>query len=123
MSKILLTGMSGVGKSAALEAMSSEDTLCIDLDDSPWMETESEPGERALYGALDAVIVMTAPLEVMRRRILCRQNPFGKRADEWQRIVQDKCQIEPLLKGNCTYVCDTDRPMAEVLADIRRFLD
>ena len=37
MTKILFTGMSGVGKSTILEHLRSEDAICIDLDYDNWM--------------------------------------------------------------------------------------
>lgn len=152
MKRILLTGMSGCGKSTVLAALSSNDTLCVDLDISEWMSVDSSTGERlirtesllkwmetqqcknlviavcesnqsALYPALDAVIVLTAPLDVMRRRILQRYNPFGKSDEEWQKIISDKATIEPLLMKNCSFVCDTDRPLDAVLQDIRQFME
>jgi len=147
-SRILLTGMSGTGKSTVLKALESDDTICVELDDgfwltgSPirirtnelldWMSRQSalniviagcEENQGEMYKSLDAVIVMTAPDEVMRKRILARPNPFGKSADEWEKILSDKREFEPLLKAHCTYVCDTNRPFDEVLEDIRRFIE
>lgn len=150
MSRILLTGMSGVGKSTVLRALSSPDTICVDLDESPWMVKDScerritvselvswiedqnarnvilagcESNQGELYPHLDDVIVLTAPLEVMRTRILERANPYGKSEDEWQQIEKDVLNVEPLLKEHCSYVYDTEKPLTEVLEEIRQFLD
>lgn len=152
MKKILLTGMSGTGKSTVLRLLRAGDTLTIDLDDSEWIETDPLTGERLfciqpllaymrahadknivlagceanqheLYGELDAVILMTAPLSVMKERVRRREdNPYGKRSSEWAEIVENKQTIEPLLARRCTYICDTDRPVEEVALDISRFL-
>ena len=152
MKRILLTGMSGTGKSTVLRLLRAEDTLTIDLDHTGWVETDRQTGERRfrvqpllaymrahadknivlagceanqheLYGELDAVILMTAPLSVMKERIGRREdNPYGKRDSEWDEIVENKATVEPLLARRCTCVCDTDRPVEEVAAEIRRFL-
>ena len=152
MKRILLTGMSGTGKSTALRHLRAEDTITIDLDDSEWIAADPLTGERRfltrpliehmrshpdkhvvlagcesnqweLYGELDAVILMTAPLSVMKERILRRDdNPYGKNSSEWARIVDDTATVEPLLALRCTCVCQTDRPIQEVVEDIRRFL-
>ena len=152
MRRILLTGMSGTGKSTVLRRLRAEDTLTVDLDESEWVATDPTTGERRfrieplvrfmrenddrhivlagcevnqgqLYDYLDAVILMTAPLRVMRERISARtDNPYGKSDDEWARIVADKEEIEPLLARRCTYICDTDRALEEVTRDIARFL-
>ena len=152
MSKILLTGMSGVGKSTVLKALCSPNTICVDLDESMWMVTDQDTGKRCiavpellswlkqqdaqnvvlagcesnqggLYPYLDSVIVMTAPLEVMRSRILERANPYGKSENEWRQIQEDVLNVEPLLKKRCSCVCNTDKPVAKVLDEIRLFLD
>ena len=152
MKRLLLTGMSGTGKSAVLQLLCAEDTITIDLDGSEWVEWNPMTGDRQfrilplleymrknagknivlagceanqgeLYDSLDAVILLTAPLSVMRERIERRKdNPYGKTSGEWAQIVDDKERIEPLLAGTCTYICRTDRPMEEVVRDIRRFM-
>ena len=152
MKRILLTGMSGTGKSTVLRMLRSDDTITNDLDNSEWIEKNPLTGERQfriqslleymwkhsdknivlagceanqveLYHSLDAVILMTAPLSVMEERIKRRKNnPFGKSDSEWAQIVADKENIEPLLANHCTYICHTDRPVHEVVIDISRFI-
>ena len=152
MKRILLTGMSGTGKSTVLRMLRDDHTVTIDLDNTEWVEIDPLTGVREfriqpllahmrqnsdkhivlagceanqyqLYNALDAVILMTAPLPVMRERIRQRkENPYGKSNSEWARIVADKEEIEPLLARHCTYICPTDRPLEDVVMDVKRFL-
>ena len=151
MKRMLLTGMSGVGKSTLARALRSERCLSVDLDEG-WMLLRSPDGERIidvprverlfdtcrnrhivlagtavnqgeLYGQLDEIIVLTAPLPVMRARIMRRtDNPFGKTQEEWAKIVRDKAEVEPLLLRGCTRVLQTDRPPAEVLRALNAML-
>ena len=147
--KILLTGMSGVGKSTLLRALKTPDNLTVDMDYDGWIKYSDAYGERAidtvrvlrlfeahpgreiilcgtainqgeLYAHLDRVIVLIAPLDVMHRRIMERtNNPFGKSRGEWARIVRDKAETEPLLLRGCSHVVDTSGTLEEALARIR----
>lgn len=150
--KVLLTGMSGVGKSALLRALKTPENLTVDLDYDGWIEYSEAYGERAidvervrgllkenpcreillagtainqgmLYPDLDGVIVLTAPLEVMRGRILLREdNPFGKSAEEWARIERDTAEVEPLLIRGASMVLDTSGTLEEAAARLREYL-
>lgn len=44
-----------------------------------------------------------------------RRNPFGKTAQERDRIVADTAEVEPLLRSSATVEIDTRRPLAEVV--------
>lgn len=144
--RILLTGMSGVGKSALLEQLRDGGTLCLDLDEEGWKTPEGlfrierilawmdahpdrnlvlagcEENQGALYPFLDAVLLLTAPPEVMRERIRTRKNPYGKRPEEWNRIAADKERFEPLIARGCTAVIDTGGSLDAAAEEIRRFL-
>ena len=152
MRRVLFTGMSGTGKSTLLAALHTDHNTVIDLDDG-WMVWDEATGERGidiervlrlfqsepnidyylagtaanqgkLFLHLTAVITLTAPVEVMRSRILARtSNPFGKRETEWAQILQDREEIEPLLIRSSHYVCDTNRPLEQVVADVLDFLE
>ena len=143
--RILLTGMSGVGKSTLLSCMQSDQVFCLDLDNSEWMQQNPLTGERMirtdallhylasrpepvillagcesnqreLYPDLDAVVLMTAPLDVMKERVRNRsENPYGKSEEEWEQIVRNKEEVEPLIARNCTHILDTDCSLAEAI--------
>lgn len=49
MKRILLTGMSGVGKSTILSLLRDKHTICIDLDETNFVEIDFETGERRIY--------------------------------------------------------------------------
>ena len=147
--RVLLTGMSGVGKSALLRALKTPDNLTIDMDYDGWIEYSEAYGERAidvervlrlfadqsdremilsgtainqgkLYPHLDRVIVLTAPLEVMRRRILARaDHSFGKSPQEWEQIMRDKEEVEPLLLRGCTHAIETADSIENTVMRIR----
>lgn len=149
--RILLTGMSGVGKSSLLRALKTPENLTVDLDDG-WIAYSEVYGERAidiarvrrllnenpgreillagtainqaeLVPELDGVVVLTAPLEVMRERILRRtDNPFGKSAEEWAQIERDTAEVEPLLIRSATMALDTSGTPEEAAARLREYL-
>ena len=48
MRRVLLTGMSGTGKSALTRALRAPDNLAVDLDEPGWMVFDPALGERAL---------------------------------------------------------------------------
>ncbi|MDO4719550.1 MAG: AAA family ATPase [Peptostreptococcaceae bacterium] len=152
MKRILLTGMSGVGKSTLLSRIRDDNTICLDLDETDYLEFDLKTGERRIcverlvsyldtvtdknlvlavceanqgqiYPLMDAVILLTAPLEVMKERINARQdNTFGKDEAEWRRIVNDKREIEPLLMKSADYVIQTDGKLEEVLEKVERIM-
>lgn len=151
--KVLLTGMSGTGKSTLLRVLETPENLTVDLDYDGWIAYSETHGERAidiarvrrllnenpereillagtainqgeLYPDLDSVIVLTAPVEMMRERILRRtDNPFGKSAEEWAQIMRDTEEIQPLLIRGADMVLDTSGTPEETAARIRAYLD
>jgi len=134
---ILLTGMSGTGKSTVLLELAFRGWSTIDTDLPEWVEiaddTSAWPGERiwregnmqrlldaprasplAVAGTVrnqgkfserfDAVILLSAPLEVMLERTRLRTtNPFGRSAEDQTAIARDFDTVEPLLRAAATH--------------------
>ena len=73
------------------------------------------PNQGAYYDRFDAVVLLSAPLEVLLERVRTREtNDFGKSDAERARIVADHAAVEPLLRAGATAEIDTRRPLHEV---------
>lgn len=147
MRTILLTGMSGVGKSAVLQRLATEGILCVDLDDGWTIETAGErlidldaawqfmrshsskpivlAGCAVNQGKLgaDCTVLLTASTGTMKARIAFRENPFGKAEASWRKILADKEEVEPLLRARCDLVIDTEQPLEETVRTVRALLE
>ena len=65
------------------------------------------------YDRFDAVVLLSAPADVMLERIDARtDNPFGKSAEERAQVLADLAEVEPLLRAGCTHELDASRPLA-----------
>jgi dephospho-CoA kinase len=147
---ILLTGMSGAGKSAALAALAPRGFDVADTDEPGWSEWSSADGgmvwdeprvaglldglrsrplvvsgcvsnQGRFYDRFDAVVLLSAPAEVLLGRIAGRTtNDFGKSDEERERILRDLAEVEPLLRATCTHELDATQPLAEIVDAIDR---
>jgi shikimate kinase len=139
---VLVTGMSGTGKSTVLAELERRGHRVVDTDHGDWIDRSGpeplwredritalldERGDGTLFIAgcvvnqgrfadrFAAVVLLSAPEEVILERIAQRTtNPFGKRPEERARIVSDLHEIEPLLRRGATAEIDTRRPIGEV---------
>lgn len=151
MSRVLVTGMSGTGKSSALAELGRRGYRVVDTDDPgwcKWVESSDEDGrgewlwaeeriaalldsedgrtlfvqgcvrnQGKFYDRFDAVVLLSAPAEVILDRIARRTtNDFGKTSAEREMILDDLSKVEPLLRESCTHELDASRPLAEVVA-------
>lgn len=150
MRKILVTGMSGTGKSSALAELRKLGFEAVDTDEGGYTEwSEQEDGhvwnegrvaellarsrdvplyvsgtvsnQRRFYPQFDAVVLLSAPAEVLLGRIADRStNPYGKTQDERALILEHLETVEPLLRATCTHEIDASRPLDEVVAELAR---
>jgi shikimate kinase len=138
--------MSGTGKSTALSELSRRGFAAVDTDvggwsiwsdaaggyvwrEEPMLELLSGQREATLYVSgcvsnqgrfydrFDAVALLSAPLDVLLRRIETRTtNRYGKSAEERERIVEEIASVEPLLRAGCTHEIDATQPVQAVVA-------
>lgn len=150
MRKILVTGMSGTGKSSALAELRKLGFEAVDTDEGGYTEwSEQEDGhvwnegrvaellarsrdvplyvsgtvsnQGRFYPQFDAVVLLSAPAEVLLGRIADRStNPYGKTQDERALILEHLETVEPLLRATCTHEIDASRPLDEVVAELAR---
>ncbi len=142
---VLVTGMSGAGKSTAFAELAERGYDVVETDIPRWSEWSDADGgyvwreelidellarERVttlyvsgtvsnqgrFYDRFDAVVLLSAPADVLLRRLDSRTtNDYGKRADERTRIIAEIAGVEPLLRATCTHEIDSSRPLAEVV--------
>jgi dephospho-CoA kinase len=143
-----VTGMSGTGKSAALEELRKRGFEIVDTDEPGWTEWSNEDGgyvwreeriaelldreggpavyvsgtvsnQGRFYPRFDAVVLLSAPADVLLRRIESRStNDYGKTADERALILSDLDEVEPLLRATSTHEIDATQPLEVVVAQL-----
>lgn len=145
MVRLLITGMSGVGKSSVLEQLGEWGYPVIDTDYGPWT-TESGLWDDVLMGALlgesteivvsgtvenqgdfydrfDHVVLLSAPLSVLLDRVRKRaSNPYGTTAAQQEEIKANRALVEPLLRATATVEIDATQPLDDVVDEIRALL-
>jgi shikimate kinase len=146
---VLVTGMSGAGKSTVLAELARLGHAAVDTDHGGYIEEVRVPGrldpeplwredrmaalldghrgghlfiagtvanQGRFHPRFDAVVLLTAPLEVLLDRLATRTtNDFGKTTAERATIARDVEAVEPLLRRGATVEVDTRRPLADVV--------
>ena len=68
------------------------------------------------YDRFDAVVLLSAPLEVILERVANRTtNDYGKGPGELDLISFHLETVEPLLRATCTHELDASRPLDDVV--------
>jgi len=150
MRRVLVTGMSGTGKSSALAELRRRGFETVDSDEPGWSEwSDEEEGylwreeriaellardretplvvsgtvsnQGRFYRDFDAVVLLSAPAAVLLERLAARtNNPYGKSAEERELILEHLAEVEPVLRATCTHELDASRPLAEVVDELAR---
>jgi shikimate kinase len=144
MKRILLTGISGTGKSTVSEQLAHLGYRALDLDSEGLCEWDADGNElwredlvaqllatdspKALflagcaanqvkfYRSFDHIVLLSAPAQVITKRLAGRtNNPYGKHPDELARILDEKQTVEPMLRRTATVEIDTSAPLSQVM--------
>ena len=141
MSRVLVTGMSGTGKTTLLGELARRGHLTIDTDYDGWVLPDGrwdEPRMAALlestsdvvvsgtvdnqssfYDRFEHVALMTAPLEILLERLSTRtNNPYGSTDAQRAEVAGYVETVEPLLKAGATAVLDARRPITDLADEI-----
>ena len=140
MARVLVTGMSGTGKSTVLAELSRRGHRTVDTDYDGWVlpggTWDRQRMDRLLaaerdlvvsgtvedqgrfYDRFEHVVLISAPLDVLIERVAGRtNNPYGRTAAQRAEIAGYVRTVEPLLRRGATLELDGQRPVSE-LADI-----
>jgi shikimate kinase len=147
MTRVLITGMSGTGKSSVIAELSARGYRAIDLDSPQWSVTRADgewvwredrvrellsddagdvlfvsgcaSNQGKFYSRFDHVVLLSAAREVILERLETRTtNPFGKRPEEVAQVLGDLAETEPLLRRVAHLELDTTAPLGDVVEAI-----
>lgn len=76
--------------------------------------------QSALYDRFDAVVLLTAPVEVLLERVAHRANPFGSTPEDRAKIASDLATYEPRLRAGTDQEIATTVPIPEVVSALER---
>ena len=150
--RILVTGMSGAGKSTVLAELARRGHRVLDTDHGGWIEEFPDPdgpgvdrrwreevidavlaepvagtffvsgtvsNQGRIYPLFHAIVLLTAPLEVLLARVAARDtNDYGKARAERDEIVHYVATVEPLLRAGATAQIDTRAPVSAVADEL-----
>jgi shikimate kinase len=144
--RVLITGMSGTGKSSLIAELAALGHKAVDTD-AGWCEPQPDGRQRWREDAIQAllatedtdvlfvagceenqvkfhpqfdhIILLSAPVDVLTQRLANRpDNPFGKSPEEFRRFQADLREVEPLLRAIADCEIDTTMPLNEVVQAI-----
>ena len=100
------------------------ETLLDGHDDGMLFVSGCVSNQGKFYPRFDAVVLLTAPANVILERVASREsNAFGKRDAERDRILYDLATVEPLLRARATAEIDTRAPLDEVVDGLESIAD
>jgi shikimate kinase len=146
MARVLLTGMSGAGKTTVLDELRHRGHLTVDTDYDGWTlpdGTWDEPrmgrllasapdvvasgtveNQGRFYDRFEHVVLLSAPIQVLVERVSGRTtNPYGRTAEQRAEIERYVDTVEPLLRRGATLELDGRRPPSELADAIQKLVD
>jgi dephospho-CoA kinase len=148
--RVLLTGMSGTGKSSVVHELHARGYKAVDTDDG-WSEPQPdgrqmwredaiqallatedaevlflagcEENQAKFHPQFDQIILLSAPTETLVQRLATRTtNSYGKNPEELRRFLNDLETVEPLLRRVASHEVRTTMPLHEVVSTILRLV-
>jgi shikimate kinase len=139
MARVLVTGMSGAGKTTVLEELRRRGHTTVDTDYDGWelpngmwdeqrmdrllashrdvVVSGTVENQGRFYDRFEHVVLLSAPLHVLVERVSTRtNNPYGTTPEQRAEIAHYLDTVEPLLRQGATLELDGQRP-ASKLAD------
>ncbi|WP_311245664.1 AAA family ATPase [Microbacterium sp. WCS2018Hpa-23] len=141
MARVLITGMSGVGKSSVVALLGDRGVSTIDTDYGSWKTQDglwdvvrmtallhencdlvvagTVENQGYFYDRFDHVVLLSAPEAIILERVQGRvTNPYGSTEAERAEIRENLRSIEPLLRRGATREIDASRPLVDVAEEI-----
>ncbi len=146
MARVLVTGVSGTGKSTVPGELAAQGYLTVDTDYDGWTDGNGGPwnvdrmtallatestvivsgtseNQGRFYDRFEHVVLLSAPVDVLIGRVRSRtNNPYGQTAEQQADIRASVAEVEPLLRRGATLELDARRPSHESADVIARLV-
>jgi len=150
--RVLLTGMSGTGKSTLITALAARGFKAVDMDEPGWSEYGPDgdwvwredrmqdllstrdvdilfvsgcaENQVKFYPQFDHIILLSAPANVLVERLTTRtNNPYGRHPGDLAEVLGYLETVEPRLRRSAGHEIDASAPLDQVVATVLRLVE